>query len=91
MSNLNIFEKQLDGIVNEYAAARARSRYDDCSDILKEHQIISLQSRCLAAIDRVVGKSSAYYDSANRILDVQNCSTGYLAGLVGVVESLLFD
>lgn len=91
MPNLNVFEKQLGGIVAEYAAAKAKSQYDDCSDVLKEQDIKALQSRCLAAIDRVVGKNSAYYESADRILKEKNHSWSHLAGLVGVAQSLLFD
>lgn len=91
MPIMNVFEKQLDGIVAEYAAAKTKSQYDDCSDVLNEQDLKALQSRCLAAIDRIVGKKSAYYDCANRILKENNDPWGHLAGLVGVVQSLLFD
>ena len=91
MPDMNFLEKQLDGIVTEYGAAKARSQYDDCSDVLKEQDVKALQTRCLAAIERVVGTSSSYYESANRILKEKNHAWGHLAGLVGVVQSLLFD
>lgn len=92
MAGSSFFEKQLDGIVEEYEEAKTKSQYDDCSDVLKEQDVKALQSRCLAAIDRVVGRSSSYYDSADRILsESKNNAWGHLAGLVGVVQSLLFD
>lgn len=91
MPDTTLFEKQLDGIVTEYETTKAKSQHSDCSDILKEQDVKALQSRCLAAIDRVIGKRSVYYETATRILGERNNSWGHLAGLVGVVQSFLFD
>jgi len=91
MADTDFFEKQLNDIVAEYDVAKTKSHHDDCSDILKEQDVKALQSRCLAAIDRAVGKNSVYYETANRVLNEQNHDWGHLAGLVGVVQSLLFD
>lgn len=91
MKNSSFFERQLDDIVVEYEKAKTKSQYDDCSDVLKEQDVKALQSRCLAAIDRVVGRNSSYYDSTDRILNENNHAWGHLAGLIGVVQSLLFD
>lgn len=91
MTNSSFFEKQLDGIVAEYEEAKTKSQYDDCADVLKEQDVKALQCRCLAAIDRVVGRSSLYYYSADRILNEKNHAWGHLAGFIGVVQSLLFD
>lgn len=91
MMDSSFFEKQLDCIITEYDATKAKSQYDDCSDVLNERDVKALQSRCLTAIDRVVGTSSVYYDTASRILNEKNHAYSHLAGLVGVVQSLLFD
>lgn len=91
MEDTSFFEKQLDGIVMEYEAAKATSQYDDCSDVLKVQEVKALQSRCLSAIDRVVGNRSVYYDSATRILGEKKHDWDHLAGIVGVTQSLLFD
>jgi hypothetical protein len=91
MADITLFEKQLDDIVAEYEAAKANSKYDDCSDVLKEQDVKKLHGRCLAAIDRVVGKTSVYYETAMRVFAEKNHAWGELAGLVGVVQSLLFD
>jgi hypothetical protein len=87
----SLFEQQLEAIVKEYATAQNKSKYDDCSDILKEKEVKGLQTKCLAAIERVVGRSSTYYDASLRILNENNHAWGHLAGIVGVVESLLSD
>ncbi len=90
MTDTSIFEKQLDDILTEYVSIKVKSRHDDCSDVLKEEDISALQSRCLASIERVVGKSSVYYETATRILDEKKHAWG-LRGVVGVVQALLYD
>jgi hypothetical protein len=91
MADLSFFDEQLNSIVVEYEGAKAKSRYDDCSDILTEQAVRAIQSRCLAAINRVAGKNSSYYETADRVLKETNHVYGHLAGLVGVVQSLLAD
>ncbi len=92
MTDPAFFEQQLEAIVNEYDSVKARSKYDDCSDSLKEQGVKALQTKCLAAVDRIVGKNSVYYESALRVLDDEkNHIWGHLAGLIGIVQSLLSD
>ena len=85
------FEKQLSDIIEEYASARARSKYDDCSDVLDDRDAMALVSRCIAAIRRISGNDSTYTEDAQRILGTNDHLLGHLALLVGVVKALNDD
>lgn len=92
MPNINIFEKQLNEIIVEYESKKEKSKYDDCSDVLKLQQVKALHTRCLASIERVVGKCSTYYKLAEQILNEnKKHAWDHLAGLIGVVQTLLYD
>lgn len=91
MTDLSLFEKQLVDILAEYADAKGKSQYSDCSDVLDKQQLSVLQTRCLAAIERVGGRSSPYHEAGNRILQERTGKYDHLAGIVGVVQSLLHD
>jgi hypothetical protein len=91
MPNSNIFEKQLNEIVVEYESKKEKSKHHDCSDVLDEQQVMALHTRCLASIERVAGKCSTYYELAERILNEKKNAWDHLAGLVGVVQTLLYD
>lgn len=52
------FAKQLESVITEYETARARSRFDDASDVISNVQQRDLQTRCIAAIERSAGRSS---------------------------------
>ena len=85
------FEKQLETIISEYEAARAKSIHDDASDVLSNVDVRDLQTRCLAAIERAAGKQSVYYERTAAIEQTNNHAWGYLAEQVGVAKSLLTD
>jgi hypothetical protein len=85
------FEQQLESIISEYEAARARSKYDDASDVLSDVAVRDLQTRCLAAIERAGGKQSVYCERTAAIEQSMNNMYGHLAEQVGVAKSLLSD
>lgn len=85
------FEKQLEGVIKEYESARARSKYGDASDVISNVQVRDLQTRCLAAIERIGGRNSVYYERATAILEVKDHPWSHLAAQVGVAMSLLSD
>lgn len=87
----NPFEHQLEAIVNEYAAARSRSRHGDASDVLTDMDVRDLQTRCLAAIERASGKGSIYTQRTIAINGMNNHAWGHLSEQVGVARSLLSD
>lgn len=87
----NPFEKQLEAIISEYEAARAKSKHDDASDILSDVDVRDLQTRCLAAIERAGGKQSVYCERTAAIDQTNNHTWGHLAEQVGVAKSLLSD
>lgn len=87
----NIYEQQLDAVIREYAAACERSKHDDASDVLSKTDVRSLQTRCLAAIERTSGRASVYFERATAVDRERDHEWGHLAGQVGIAESLLSD
>lgn len=87
----NPFEAQLDAVIKEHADALGRSQYDDASDVISDTDIRSLQTRCLAAIQRAAGKDSVYYERALAINETNNHTYGHVAEQIGVAKSLLSD
>jgi len=87
---ISIFEKQLEAVISEYESVLASSKNDDASDVLSDIQVNNLQIRCIAAIERVAGRNSVYYERAVAILKTNNAWEG-LAKQVGVAKSLLSD
>lgn len=87
----NPFEAQLEAVVKEYVAARARSSHDDASDVLNDMDVRDLQTRCLAAIERASGKESIYMQRTAAINGMNNHAWGHLAEQIGVARSLLLD
>lgn len=85
-----LFEKQLEAVISEYESALSRSKHDDASDVLSDVDVNELQTRCIAAIERVVGRHSVYYERATEILKTGN-KWGQVAAHVGVAKSLLSD
>ena len=85
------FEAELDGLVQEYAAAREQSQHDDASDVISDVRVRQMQTRCLAAIERASGRGSVYFEQAKAILETPDHSWGHLAGQIGVAESLLHN
>jgi hypothetical protein len=87
----NTFEKQLEAVITEYESAAALSKYDDASDALSNVQVRDLQTRCLAAIERTIGRNSVYYERATALSETKDHAYGQLAGQIGVAKSLLSD
>src|SRR5438046_1720378 len=84
------FIAQLDELIQEFSALRKRSQYDDISD-LPEGEVVRFVTRARAAIHRVAGKPSVYFDQCEEIIK-HGGYTGYLARqLVGVLDSLRAD
>lgn len=86
VSNVEI---ELQGIVREYEAAQKQSEHNDCSDVISDVKVKQLQTRCLAAIARATGRTSVYYEQAVEITKEIGNPYRFLAGQIGVVQSLL--
>ena len=88
---MDTFQKQLESVINEYEEALSRSRHSDASDVLSETEAKNLQTRCIAAIERVSGRDSEYY----RQLTDENIKKTYahyhLRSQIGVAKALLSD
>ena len=85
------FEKQLEAVITEYESARSQSQQADVSDLIDNIRVRELQTRCLAAIERIVGRNAVYFERATAIAETADHAWGHLAGQVGVAKSLLSD
>jgi len=86
----DIFQRQLTAVMTEYENAMIRSDDDDLSDVLSEVEARDLQTRCLAAIARITGRESVYYERASSDDGGANpwCA---LPQQIGSAKSLLSD
>jgi len=85
------FEAELSKIESEYSAAIRRSQYDDASDILNKQEVASLQTRCIASVERATGRNSIYFKSVSAPKPSNDHEYNRLAEQVGVVRALLHD
>lgn len=83
--------KQLEDVIQEWSDAASRARHEDASDMLSPSDVRDLETRCVAAIERVAGFSSVYSKRAQAVLDSENHMWGHLRELIGVARSLLSD
>jgi hypothetical protein len=87
----DILEQQLAKVVAEYETARVQSKHDDASDVLTNIQVRDLQTRCLAAIERIAGRRSVYFERATAVEKERTHAWDYLAAQIGIAKSLLSD
>ncbi|MDP9194025.1 MAG: hypothetical protein M3P06_20205 [Acidobacteriota bacterium] len=85
------FEEELAKISAEFRAAQAKSHQSDVSDALRVTDVMNLQTRCLAAVERATGKSSVYFKKVSDPHQKPTHEWNRLAAQIGVVESLLHD
>ena len=87
------FIEQLDSILGYYDSLKSRSRYEDLSD-LGETVAYELITRARAAIERISGRDSAYFEQLQEILHIERKYVhdfGRLAMIMGIVRSLRAD
>ena len=85
------FKKQLNSVITEYEEARSKSEYSDASDVISNIQIIDLQTRCIAVIERIVGKHSIYFEQVIEISKKKANVYDHVAAQIGVAKALLSD
>lgn len=85
------FKKQLNSVITEYEEARSKSQYSDASDVISNIQITDLQTRCIAAIERIAGKHSIYFEQAIEISKKKTHVYNHVAEQIGVAKALLSD
>ena len=78
----DIFEKQLCEIISEHELV-ANSR--------NPTQLIDLQTRCFAAIERIAGRHSVYFERVRKIEEARLHLGRRLGAQVGVAKALLSD
>ena len=88
---MDTFQKQLESVINEYGEALSRSQYDDASDVLSETEAKNLQTRCIAAIERISGRDSEYYRQLTNESVGQSHVYHHLSRQIGVAKALLSD
>ncbi len=94
MNNKDLFIKQLDGILLEYAEVSSKSQYDDLSDLSDTIEVSALIAKSLASVERITGNKSEYYTSVNVSYEKKYTSgnTGRkLKHIIGIVKALRDD
>ena len=85
------FLMQLQVVITEYESALSRSAYDDASDVLSRTQVMDLATRCIAAIERIGGRGSAYFKQIEHARHRPTNSWTELANLMGIAKALHSD
>lgn len=80
----NLFEQQLESVINEYEEVDP----EDLSDV----EFSDLETRCIASIERITGQRSPY---SRKLVKINGqkfyCPTQRLAAQIGVAKGLLSD
>ena len=87
----NAFEKQLQAVIIEYESALARAKYDDVSDTLSRTTVVDIATRCVAAIERIAGRGSAYFRQIEQIRKRPVHEWTDAANMIGIAKALLSD
>jgi hypothetical protein len=83
--------KQIDSQLDFYRAARARSKYDDLSD-LADRETNLILTRLAATIDRLAPEGSRYKKNAHASLQEYGETNSYnISVLLGILEALRAD
>jgi hypothetical protein len=85
-----IFQQQLQSILKEFVAWRAKSEFNDLSDFPK-HDRQAFVTRAVASIHRISGRESAYSKEVERLLKELPHLHEHISSIMGVVKGLLDD
>lgn len=88
--NKEILIKQLDAIINDYAAMSERSEYTDLSDLSKQERQ-SLVTRSISATHRISGQNSTYALEMERIFKSMPHIQHHLSSIIGIAQALKED
>ena len=89
---MDTFQKQLESVINEYEEALSRSRSPGVADVLSATEAKNLQTRCIAAIERISGRDSAYYRQlTDEYIRKKIYVHSHLPRQIGVAKALLSD
>ena len=87
----NVFEKQLQTVITEYEAALERSKNNDASDTLSRSTVVDIATRCVAAIERIAGRGSAYFRQIDQMRKRPAHEWTDAANMIGIAKALLSD
>ena len=88
--NFDIFEKQLNSIIEEYKSFQQKSQHNDLSDLPKNARQ-SLVTKGIAAIHRISGSNSTYSNEVDRLLKNHPKLHLHTSSIMGVVQALRDD
>ena len=90
-NNIELILKQIDDLVAQHAGVRARSKYDDLSD-LPDSFVSEVVTRLMAAVRRYAPKGSAHRDGAEALLKQYGVTNGHMVEpVLGVLKALRAD
>lgn len=88
--NKVFFIKQLDDILIEFNQIQSKSEYDNLGDISIQ-EITSILTKSKAAIVRIVGEKSAYYNDVDYAMNRSSSESLKLFRIIGIVQALKSD
>ncbi len=77
---------QLDELLEEFSGLKARTKYDDLSDLPTE-EVVRFNTRARAGIERLAGNPSAYFSQCESIVTANSFPGHKAVYLAGVVDS----
>jgi hypothetical protein len=85
-----IFEKRLSSILKQYGELKAKSEYEDLSDLSKTDRQ-ALVTRAIAAVNQISGSNSAHANEISRILGMLPQLHLHTSSIMGITKALLDD
>ena len=90
-NNVEIVLKQIDDLIAQHSGTRARSKWDDLSDLSKS-LTSEVNTRLMAGVRRYAPKGSAHRDGAEALLKQYGVTNGYIVEpLLGILRALRAD
>lgn len=90
-SNVEVVLKQIDDLIAQHSGTRARSKWDDLSDLSKS-LTSEVNTRLMAGVRRYAPKGSAHRDGAEALLKQYGINNGYIVEpLLGILRALRAD
>lgn len=90
-NNVEVVLKQIDDLIAQHSGTRARSKWDDLSDLSKS-LTSEVNTRLMAGVRRYAPKGSAHRDGAEVLLKQYGINNGYIVEpLLGILRALRAD
>ena len=90
-NKVEVILKQIDDLIAQHCGTRAKSKWDDLSDLSKS-LTSEVNTRLMAGVRRFAPKGSAHRDGAESLLKQYGVQNGYIVEpLLGILRALRAD